>query len=435
MVVAMTMQMPPPVATRHPERFDPQGHQMGPLGTVAAQLSLVAGLLWAMGALGGLLLPPAIGILTIAPALGALLLAPRTVLMEFPVSFSILGIFGITVASIAWSIDPVASAATLKGLIPAMLAVILAGGMLGLRDAADALIWAVRLALVITFVGLAAFPETRAHIGVGGEGLDYAGWHGFFNHKNNMASFLVLAIPTVLTFSRSALAKWATLGSIGVLLVGSTSATGVSAAFFVTIAWVWLRIYQSQKDARNSTLLALVSLLGSIGVVAAALSSIATITSAYGKDTSFSGRTVIWEASLDALSRKPWLGHGFGALFWRENLSSETDLIWRQVGFEASHAHNGALDLALQIGLIGLAIFVVLFISTMRMGWQALSTKPDLGVWVVSALSANLLMSFSEDVFFGGWLAVFCLMKMLLMRRPESLYRTSWRDGPISKWA
>lgn len=434
MVVAMTIQMPAPAATRQIERFDPQGHQMGPLGTIAAQLSLVAGLLWAMGALGGLLLPPTIGILTIAPAFGALLLAPRTILMQFPVSLSILGIFAIAVGSIAWTIDPVASSATLKGSIPAMLAVVLAGGMLGLRDTADGLIWAIRVALLVTFIALAAFPETRAHFGDGGA-IDYPGWHGFFNHKNNMASFLVLAIPTILTFSRSALAKWSTMALICVLLAGSTSATGVSAAFFAGVAWIWLRIYQSQKDARNSTLLALVSLLGSLGVVAAALSSIATITSAYGKDTTFSGRTEIWEASLDALSRKPWLGHGFGALFWREDISSETAEIWRQVGFEASHAHNGALDLALQIGLVGLAIFAILFISTLRMGWHALSTQPDLGIWVVSAMSANLLMSFSEDVFFGGWLAVFALMKMLLMRRPESINRPSWRDGPISKWA
>ncbi len=431
MVVAMTSS----VAARPIQRFDPQGHQMGPLGTIAAQMSLIMGLIWSMGALGGLLLPPTIGILTIAPVLGAFLLAPRSILMQFPISFSILGIYSITIASIAWTIDSVASAASIKGLIPAMLAIMLAGGLLSLRDVADALIWTVQIVLIITFVALLLFPETRAHIGGGANGDDYAGWHGFFNHKNNMTSFLVLAIPTVLTFSRSAVVKWGTLGLVGILLVGSTSATGVSAAFFAGVAWVWLRIYQRQEDLRNSTLLALVSLLGSIGIVAAALSSIATITSAYGKDTSFSGRTEIWEASIDALARKPWLGHGFGALFWREGISPETAEIWRQVGFEASHAHNGVLDLGLQIGLVGLAIFTVLFISTMRMGWLVLRTQPHLGIWVVTAMAANLVMSLSEDVFLGGWLATFALMKMLLMRRTESLNRPSYRDGPIPKWA
>lgn len=408
---------------------------MGPLGTIGAQASLILGLIWVMGVLGGLLLPPTVGILTLAPVIGAFLLAPRTVMMQFPVSFSILGIYSITIASVAWTIDGVATTATLKGLMPGMLAIMLAGGLLGLRDVADALIWATYLTIAITIVALILFPATRVHLGAEFDGGSYPGWHGFFNHKNNMTSFLVMSIPVILTFSRSVIAKWVTLALIGVLLVGSASATGASAAFFAGVTWVWLRIYQSQEDTRNSTLFAFVTVLGSLGVVAAALSSIATITSAYGKDTSFSGRTEIWEASIDAFLRRPWLGHGYGSLFWREGLSNETAQIWRQVGFEASHAHNGALDMALQIGLVGLGIFAVLFISTARMGWNVLQTQPNLGIWVVTAMASNLLMSFSEDVFFGGWLAVFALMKMLLMRRKESLNRPSYRDAPISKWA
>ncbi len=427
--------MTTPVAVRPVQRFDPQGHQMGPLGTIAAQASLILGLIWVMGVLGGLLLPPTVGILTLAPVLGAFLLAPRSVIMEFPVSFSILGIYTITIASVAWTVDSLATTASIKGLIPGMLAIMLAGGLLGLRDVADALIWATYLAIAITIVALVAFPATRVHLGEEFVGGSYPGWHGFFNHKNNMTSFLVMAIPVILTFSRSVIAKWTTLGLIGVLLVGSASATGASVAFFAGVTWIWLRIYQSQEDARNSTLFAFVTLLGSIGIVAAALSSIATITSAYGKDTTFSGRTEIWEASLDAFLRRPWFGHGYGALFWRENLSQETAQIWRQVGFEASHAHNGALDMALQIGLVGLAVFAVLFISTARMGWSVLQTQPNLGIWVVTAMASNLAMSLSEDVFYGGWLAMFALMKMLLMRRKESLNRPSYRDGPISKWA
>lgn len=50
--------MAAPVATHSLQRFDPQGHQMGPLGTIATQLSLISGLLWSMGVLGGLGLPP-----------------------------------------------------------------------------------------------------------------------------------------------------------------------------------------------------------------------------------------------------------------------------------------------------------------------------------------------------------------------------------------
>lgn len=427
--------MAAPVETRSVPHFDPQGHQMGPIGTIATQASLIMGLIWALGGLTQFLLPPSIGVLTLMPVLGAMLLAPRTVVMQFPVSFSILGIYSISIASIAWTIDDAATSSGLRGLIPAMLAVTLAGGLLSLRDFMDGMIWAIQIVLIMTVVALLLFPETRLHVGGGAEGNDYAGWHGFFNHKNNLTPFLAMSIPAILTFHKPGVIKWVSLSVIAVLLVGSTSATGIMAAFFTTVVWVWIKIYQNQEDARNSTLLAFVSLLGSAAVVGAALSSLATITSAYGKDTTFSGRTEIWEASLDALGREPWLGYGFGALFWRDGISNETAEIWRQVGFEASHAHNGPLDLALQIGLVGLAIFAVLWISTLRGGIRAIHSQPDLGIWVVSVMLGNLLMALSEDVFYGGWVGLLAVMKMLLMRRPEALNRTSYRETPVQKWA
>jgi O-antigen ligase len=367
-----------------------------------------------------------------------MIVAPRRVIMEFPISFSILGIFTVIISSIIWTVDSFATGVALRALIPAMLGVVIVGGLLTLKDVADALIWAVRIGVAVTYIGLIIDPTTRLHVGVESGGVeDYAGWHGYFNHKNNMAAFLVLAIPTILIFHRNGIIKWGTLGAIGVLLVGSTSATGVSAAFFVVVAWVWLTLYhnQAKEDTRDSTLLFLVSVVGALGVIAAALSSIATITSAYGKDTTFSGRTQIWEASFDAFLREPWLGYGFSALFFREQVSPETAEIWRQVGFANSHAHNGPLDTVLQIGLVGLAIFLVLWISTARRGWNAISSQPDLGIWIVAVMSANMLMALSEDAFSAGWIAVFALMKMLLMRRDESLRRPGLREATVSKWA
>lgn len=411
---------------------------MGAVGTLAAQLALIWGVLWTTGALQDRLLPPALGMLSLLLALGAMIVAPRRVVMEFPVSFSILGIFTIIISSIIWTVDSFATGAALRALIPAMLGIVIVGGLLTLKDVTDALIWAIRIGIAVTYIGLIIDPATRLHVGVESGGVeDYAGWHGYFNHKNNMAAFLVLAIPTILIFHRNGIIKWGTLGAIGVLLVGSTSATGVSAAFFVVVAWVWLTLYhtQAKEDTRDSTLLFLVSVVGALGIIAAALSSIATITSAYGKDTTFSGRTQIWEASFDAFLREPWLGHGFGALFFREQVSPETAEIWRQVGFPNSHAHNGPLDMALQLGLIGLAIFLVLWISIGRRGWNTIATQPDLGIWIVAIVSANLLMALSEDAFSAGWIAIFALMKMLLMRRDESLRRPGLREATVAKWA
>ena len=413
--------------------FDPQGHRMGPIGTLACQASITLGLIWSFGALASFFLPPTVGFLTLLPVLGAMILAPKTVIMQYPVSLSVLAIITIGVTSIAWTIDAVATGVVVRGIMPAVVAVILACGLLPLREAGTAMVWAVRIAVAITVLALVIRPETRTHISNDAYLDNYPGWHGFFTHKNQLAPFLVFGVATVMTFDKSFVLRWGTLGLCGLLLLGSTSATGISAAFLVGVAYVWLRIYQSQEDLRTSTVFFAVSLFGFVVVVIGSVMSLATITSAYGKELSFSGRTFIWAASIDAIQRKPILGHGLGALFWQEGVSPETAEIWRQVGFPNSHAHNGALDLALQIGLIGLAVFLVLWFTTFGRGWRALRTEPDLGLWVVAVLVAQMFMSISENVYFGGWIAVLGAMKLLLMRRPEALHAPRIRD--MTMWA
>lgn len=407
---------------------------MGPLGTLGAQGAVVLGVLWVFGAFGELQLPPSFGLLAMFPIIGALLLAPRTVLMQLPVSFSILGIVAIPVASLTWTVDSAATFINLRSLIPSIVAIILAAGVLTLRDFTLAMIWAIRIAVVATILALIVMPSTRYHLVGGANGEPYPGWHGLFNHKNNMAPFLVVGLPTVLIFDKNPLFKWGTLALMAGLLAGSTSATGVSGAFIAVIAWYWLKTYQQQDDERDSTLLFMVSLVGSLALIGGAIASFATITSAYGKDTSLSGRTDIWEASIEALTRRPWLGHGFGALFWRVDVSGETAEIWRHVGFEASHAHNGALDLALQVGLVGLLIFTALWLSIIKSAWTRLDSSPELSIWILTIMASIFVIGLSEDVFFGGWIALFCALKVLLMRRESSLLQPSWRGG-VAKWA
>ena len=170
---------------------------MGPLGTLAAQGSVVLGVLWVFGVFGELILPPSFGLLAMFPIVGALLLAPKTVIMQLPISFSILGIVAIPVASLTWTVDPGATFINVRSLIPSIVAIILAAGILTLRDFTQALIWAIRIAIVVTIIALILVPSTRLHLTGGPNGEPYPGWHGFFNHKNNMAPFLAMAIPTV----------------------------------------------------------------------------------------------------------------------------------------------------------------------------------------------------------------------------------------------
>jgi len=70
-----------------------------------------------------------------------------------------------------------------------------------------------------------------------------------------------------------------------------------------------------------------------------------------GKDETLTGRTDIWVELLRAIEQKPALGYGYLA-FW--GLESEPRYwLQRAVDWNAPSGHNGWLDLAISLGLVG----------------------------------------------------------------------------------
>ncbi len=75
-------------------------------------------------------------------------------------------------------------------------------------------------------------------------------------------------------------------------------------------------------------------------------------------------RPKIWETAWGKLREAPWLGHGFG----REVLAPTfAPLTPKGVNHpEIRHAHNTFLDISLEVGVIGLAVFLALLIALAR---------------------------------------------------------------------
>jgi len=114
-----------------------------------------------------------------------------------------------------------------------------------------------------------------------------------------------------------------------------------------------------------------------------------------GKDPSLTGRTDIWAALIDAIEKRPWLGHGYGA-FWP--IESEPAYWVREaVEWDAPTAHNGWFETALSIGVIGAGLFVMSFaLSTGRAVLRMLSSWT--GVFAVGFIAQYLLFSLSESI-------------------------------------
>ncbi len=397
-------------------RYDGQGDLLLPIGTFGAQVFVFFSLMYAFNVTGFEVFPGVTPLGLVFGAFGVLVLAPRVVAMRIPVSLLALCLLAWIMTSTMWTDNPVATSRAIQNTVPLLVGMVICAGMISLRDLVPALLWMIRVSVLITIAVLIVYPETRYHIDLETGTRSIDGWHGWFPHKNIMTPFLTFALLTVLTFDRSVVGRYLTLAAIAALLLGSDSVTGMAGALLAVSIWVWLQLYKN-LDIRGSSIFLVSSIAVGLFAVLGAAASLATLTSASGKDITFTGRTLIWAASLDAIRDRPIQGYGFGGPLSDDPVTPLTAEIWRAIGFAVPHAHSGPIDALLQIGVIGLLLFLALYVTTMVDALRMVRERPAVAAWIVSTLVVQLFISFSENVFLGtGWLPTLFLFRTVLSR-------------------
>jgi O-antigen ligase len=122
-----------------------------------------------------------------------------------------------------------------------------------------------------------------------------------------------------------------------------------------------------------------------------------TLLGSIGKDTTLTGRTDLWPLVWELIWKRPWLGYGYGALWlgW----DSETAYIWWATTWAAPNAHNGFLELLLQLGIVGLSIFLLGFctISVKALAWIRLCRSRTSEVfWPIAYMAYTILSNLTE---------------------------------------
>ena len=193
-----------------------------------------------------------------------------------------------------------------------------------------------------------------------GRGPD--GWLGVFSTKNDLG--IIMAIGTV-TFLYALLTRWPSFLSLlfnvagmlpcAALLYLSQSKTSWMAALLGAVMCVAIRFTYKRVGFAIIIWTAILLLVApAIVIVTNELGEIATM---LGKDSNLSGRIDLWMLMPDYIAQRPWFGHGFAA-FWVLD-SVNVFEIWSTVGWEPPHAHNGWLDVLLELGIAGLTLIVV----------------------------------------------------------------------------
>ncbi len=228
---------------------------------------------------------------------------------------------------------------------------------------------------------------------------EYAGaWQGIYGHKNILAAAMVLGImnATLLAIASKGRRRWMYIGLLVVfagLLVGSRSATSLlNATVMVTLIGVAL-LLRSKRYAMGTVMgIVLVAATAALGIAISGMDMQAFF-DLLGRDSTLTGRTDIWPYAITAIGDRPFFGWGYKA-FWLDDGPVQQYITSDWLPF---HAHNGFLEMSIDIGLIGTGIFVVAWFLGLYRGLRlVVSTKGAIPLWPVMTMVAFVLSNITE---------------------------------------
>jgi exopolysaccharide production protein ExoQ len=174
------------------------------------------------------------------------------------------------------------------------------------------------------------------------------------------------------------------------LLVGSHSSTSLATFGLGATIFLCLRVLRRWKLAVPQVgVLALVIFLIIFGVSTPFVggASVADYADLLGRDNTLTGRTEVWADVLPLMKQQPLLGYGLGS-FW-------TDA--RRALYEIPTAHNGYLDILLELGEVGLGFYAVWLLSCTRQLHRTLAQDYGWASFGICLLVMALVYNITES--------------------------------------
>jgi len=273
---------------------------------------------------------------------------------------------GLAFISIIWSDAPLV---TLRRSV-ALLGTTVFGIYLAVRytrqELLKMLLWTLGLSAVLSIMFVLFLPSYGIH------SIPYHAWRGVYENRNSLGCYMALAAIGWLLYSLNN-PKVSMIGLVFciislLLLISSKSVTALVVLFLLLLLLFFCGMSYNHKK------LFVVFIIAAAGVSFFCLTKNADyVFNVLGRDTTLSGRTVLWQAVWDMVMQRPWLGYGYSA-FWLGWNGPSGD-IWKILSTKVPYAHNGYLDLWLQLGLAGLIIFLLSLFTNLYKAYRLVLEK------------------------------------------------------------
>jgi exopolysaccharide production protein ExoQ len=374
---------------------------MGGLSTVALSAFVLLGPLRYLRVFNDFnQIPPTASSALALLAVAGAVLGPRDRVLRAPVSIPALLLVIWSAGSVMWSIDTTSSSLAIRTSIALVSGLMIAAMVMPMELYFAWLLRSFKLGIAASVAAVALVPSTRTTADSAQEG-----WSAFFLAKNGLGTYCCLAFALIATMDRPGHRRNGWLVSCLVLIAGSRSVTA-QATVVSSIAMLWWIKRFVTLDSRLGTGFLTATFAAASAIMTVAFFSATLVVESLGKDLSISGRTTIWSSTVGAIRERPLHGYGINSL-WNAvpGVVPKTRELWTEIGFNTSHSHNGALEMTLQLGLVGFGLYLAIFLGVASSASALLRTNPALGSWMILLLFNTFLISLSE-IMTIHWLGV-----------------------------
>jgi O-antigen ligase len=273
----------------------------------------------------------------------------------------------LVLASTLWSQDPSITARRGVGFVLATLFALYFANRYSLQTQVK-MLWQLMILLSVLSIIFAVFaPQFGLTQDTGGERA--GDWMGVFTQKNGCARAMCFAIALAFARGKRDLAGLASIALFLFVLVMTRSRAGWAVAVAFLGLYLFLKALNKFDTVGRRILAAtfgIVAMSGAVLVYVFADKLLPMV----GRDSSLTGRTAIWQQVWLAIWERPLLGYGYSA-FWLGPKGRSFDIV-AAVGWMVPHAHNGLLEVWLEVGGIGLALLCISYLSVWHRLWPSI---------------------------------------------------------------
>jgi O-antigen ligase len=251
------------------------------------------------------------------------------------------------------------------------------------------------------------------------------GWTGVFLTKNELTRTSLLAAMVFVYLLRTTkrVFWFVSLLAALILMYKSSSATGIILTIMglgIIMLFFLLRHFPKNKKHNAIVLFGIMTIFVSASIVL----NWENLLSFLQRDATLTGRILLWNLVWWAIQKNPVLGYGYGG-FWN-GWEGPSAVIWDTLHWFPPHAHNGFLDIALDLGLMGVFFYILVYgsfiLSLFRDRQQSISYSVIMSLFTGFMLFYNLVENIALSRNSITWLLLVLFFSQNLIRSEAPNY-------------